>query len=66
MAQTELEQIKKYWENKYPQVHIVLYPHVEGHKYMGRMTTLNTSFDLNASTIGELITQGESFLRTVM
>jgi hypothetical protein len=66
MEVTDFQEIKEYWTNKYPNVAITLYPtHGDG-KYRGKMMTHNESFDLQADTIGELISQGESFLRKVM
>lgn len=65
MESTELNQIKQYWVNKYPNIDITLYPHVEGDKFFGKMMAHDCSFDINADTIGELITQGENFLRKV-
>ena len=65
MEVTELKEIKLYWANKYPHISISLYPKVDNGKYCGKMMTHNSSFDLNADTIGELISQGESFLRKV-
>jgi hypothetical protein len=65
MAETELQEIKDYWTQKYPHVAITLYPKHDDGKYRGKMMTHNDSFDLQADTIGELISQGESFLRKV-
>lgn len=65
MAQTELEDIKSYWEKKYPHISIILYPRPENGIYCGKMMTHGESFDLRADTIGELISQGEKFLRKV-
>lgn len=65
MAQTDLQEIKDYWTTKYPNVAITLYPQHGDGKYRGKMMTYNASFDLQADTIGELISQGESFLRKV-
>lgn len=65
MAQTELDEIKDYWTQKYPTVAITLYPKQDDGKLRGRMMTHNDSFDLQADTIGEFISQGESFLRKV-
>ena len=50
---------------KYPHVSITLYPKLENSKYRGKMMTHNESHDLEADTIGELISQGENFLRRV-
>ena len=63
MAKNELEELRVYWANKYPNVDICFYPVTGDDRYRGRMTAHNGSFDLEASTIGELISQGEIFLR---
>lgn len=65
MTGTDLQEIKDYWAKKYPNVSITLYPIHEDGKYRGKMMTHNDNYDLKADTIGELISQGESFLRTV-
>lgn len=65
MELAELKEIKHYWSNKYPNISITLYGKTDNGKYCGKMMTRNYSFDLNADTIGELISQGESFLRKV-
>ncbi len=65
MEATELQEIKDYWMKKYPHVTITLYPRHDDGIYRGKMMTHNDSYDLNADTIGELISQGESFLRQV-
>lgn len=64
MAQTELEEIQSYWKTKYPNIDVVLFPRQDG-GYSGKMMTHNTNFNLWADTIGELISLGEGFLRTV-
>lgn len=64
MAQTDLKEIQDYWTKKYPHVATTLYPKHDGGRYRGKMMTHNANFDLSADTIGELISQGESFLRT--
>ena len=63
MALTELEEIKKYWTCKYPRVDIRLWANEFGTKYYGQMNSYESALDLEADTIGELINQGESFLR---
>lgn len=63
MAQTELQELKDYWTTKYPHISITLYER-SGGGYHGKMMTHNTNFDFQADTIGELISHGESFLRT--
>jgi aspartyl/asparaginyl-tRNA synthetase len=65
MTVRDLEDIKKYWEKKYPQITITFYPMHDDGKYRGKMRTPNESFDLLADTIGEIIGQGESFLRRI-
>jgi hypothetical protein len=50
---------------KYPNVDITLYPRSDGGKYCGKMRTYDANFDLQADTVGELISQGESFLRKI-
>lgn len=65
MIATELQEIRDYWNKKYPNIDITLYPRPDDGKYRGRMTSHNSSFDLEADTVGELISQGESFLRQV-
>lgn len=62
---TELEEIKDYWTKKYPNIYITLYSNEDGDKFFGKMMAAEVSLDLNADTIGELISQGESFLRKV-
>ncbi len=66
MADKELQELKEYWINKYPNVSITFYPRMEEGKYCGKMMTNNQSLDLQADTVGELISQGESFLRKVV
>ncbi len=65
MEAIELKEIKNYWTAKYPHIHIVLYGECDG-KYSGKMMTNNHSINLSATTVGELITQGENFLRKVV
>jgi hypothetical protein len=65
MESTELEEIKSYWNKKYPTVDIIFYPKFDNGKYYGKMLTHNLSFDLSADTVGQLISQGEGFLRAL-
>ncbi len=65
MEGIELKEIRQYWVNKYPHITITFYGKSDNGKYCGKMMTHNSSFDLNADTIGELISQGENFLRKV-
>lgn len=62
---TDLQQIKDYWNKKYPNIYVSLYSNEAGNKYFGKMIASESSLNLNADTIGELITQGENFLRLV-
>lgn len=63
MIATELKEIKDYWGKKYPNVFITLYPNQDGDKFYGKMMGANETVDLSADTIGDLISQGEAFLR---
>jgi hypothetical protein len=63
MIATELMEIKEYWNKKYPNVIITLFPTQDGNKFFGKMTGATDTVDLSADTIGELINQGEAFLR---
>jgi hypothetical protein len=65
MAVTELKEIKDYWNKKYPNIFITLYANEDGTKYFGKMMGAEDNVDLSADTIGELINQGEAFLRTL-
>lgn len=63
MSATELKEIKDYWNKKYSNVLIMLYQNQDGDKFFGKMIGPQETVDLQADTIGELISQGESFLR---
>ena len=65
MLVNELQEIKDYWEKKYPNIYITLYANEDGVKFFGKMMAHDCSLDLHADTIGELISQGESFLRKI-
>ena len=64
-AMKELKELKEYWVTKYPAVLTVLWSNQDGDKFFGRMMVHEQSMDLAADTIGELIAQGEAFLRKV-
>lgn len=66
MIATELMEIKEYWSKKYPNVVITLFPNHEGNRYFGKMMGAKETVDLSANTIGELINQGEAFLRKLV
>lgn len=66
MTPIELKEIKEYWTKKYPSVDVVFYPKASDEQYRGKMTTYNSSTFLQASTVGELIGQGEKFLREIL
>ena len=61
----EVKDLQKYWNEKYPNVHTILWSNQEGDRYYGKMMAHNKTGELSASTIGELISQGEAFLRKV-
>jgi len=61
----ELRDLKEYWNEKYPNVLTVLWSNQEGDMYYGKMMAHEKTGELAASTIGELISQGEAFLRKV-
>jgi hypothetical protein len=61
----DLKEVQIYWQKKYPKVHVTLWENEEGSEFYGVMMGPNESSNLKASTIGELIAQGEIFLRTL-
>lgn len=63
MRSTELDDIRSYWSNKYPNIFITLYSNQDKTRYFGKLMASEDSVDLSAGTIGELIAQGEAFLR---
>jgi hypothetical protein len=65
MAETELEEIRRFWAKRYPNIDVTLYPSSSGDKYYGRMRGSESTVELTADTIGELIGQGEAFLRSL-
>lgn len=65
MIAAELQEIKSYWNKKYPTIFITLYANESGDKFFGKMMGAEDNVDLSASTIGELISQGEAFLRKI-
>lgn len=66
MMATELMEIKEYWSKKYPNVDITLFPNQDGKRFFGKMMGAKETVDLSADTIGELINQGEAFLRRLI
>jgi hypothetical protein len=66
MISSDLKDIKIYWSKKYPTVDVLLYSNEEENKFFGKMIAHNVTFNLQADTVGELINQGESFLRNFM
>lgn len=65
MAATDLKDIKDYWMKKYPNIDITLYSNEDESKFFGNMRGVQENIRLSADTIGELISQGEAFLRRV-
>ncbi len=61
----DLSEITSYWNKKYPNVLVRLWINQEGDKYYGMMMSYDNNIDLCADTVGELIAQGEAFLRKV-
>lgn len=59
----DLKEIKDYWDKKYPHVTVTLWCNQKQTKYFGLMSGIKTHADFSADTVGELIAQGESFLR---
>jgi hypothetical protein len=59
----DLKEIKDYWYKKYPLVSVTLWANEAGDKYFGRMVSPERKEDLAANTLGQLIAQGEAFLR---
>lgn len=60
-----VKEIKEYWTKKYPNISVSLWENKEESRFFGKMMSANDSFDIRATSIGELISQGESFLRRV-
>lgn len=58
---TDIEEILEYWKKKYPNVYVSIWPGTG--KIQGIMRNHERSMELSADTIGDLISQGESFLR---
>ena len=65
MEVTDLKEIRDYWTKKYPTVDVILWGNNDNGKFFGKMMAHNSSIDLLADTVGELISQGENFLRKV-
>lgn len=65
MIATELEEIKAYWNTKYPLVDIRLWGNGKDKKYFGHMIMSDSNEHFQADTIGELISLGEQFLRKI-
>lgn len=65
MSSIELKELQEFWDKKYPHIFITLWEDPTRGTYLGKMRTQNSCQDLSASTIGELISQGEAYLRTV-
>ena len=61
----ELTEIMTYWKIKYPNVAVNLWVNNDRTNYYGKMISATHATELSAPTIGELIAQGEKFLRTI-
>lgn len=63
---TELNEIKEYWQKKYPHVHIKLWNNEDKTKFFALMSSCSNTQTLQSDTIGGLISEGEEFLRQEM
>lgn len=61
----DIQEIKDYWKKKYPNIFIRLWANEDNDRYFGLMSSHNDHVDIDASTLGDLIAQGESFLRKI-
>jgi len=61
----EIDEIKDYWLKKYPNVLVSLWTNQDKNRYFGLMMSADKTIDLDAGTLGDLISQGEAFLRQV-
>lgn len=59
----ELDEIKDYWSRKYPNVLVTLWSSNDGEHFYGKMMYRGSMADIKADSIGNLISQGEIFLR---
>ena len=59
----ELKEMKEYWKKKYPHVHVTLWNNHDETEFFGKIIAHQSSIDLKTQSIGELINQGELFLR---
>ena len=62
---SELKEIRQMWSKRYPNVMTILWSNHDKDKYFGKMMTHEKNTILEASTIGDLIEQGETFLRKI-
>jgi hypothetical protein len=60
---SELKELKEFWNTKYPNIIVDLWSNHDNDRFFGKMISMTESIDLQASTIGEIIAQGEAFLR---
>ncbi len=63
MKAKELKEIQDRWSEKYPTVDVWVITNEVTPKFYGKMSAANSTMDLKADTIGDLISQGERFLR---
>lgn len=63
MQSKDLIEIKTYWNKKYPHINVKLYDDGKGTEFFGNIVHAGESINLSANTIGELIAQGENFIR---
>lgn len=60
---TDLKDLTAYWNRKYPSVTVRLWDNPSANQFLGQMISYKETFILNAKTMGDLISQGEAFLR---
>jgi hypothetical protein len=65
MSSIELQELQEFWDKKYPHIFFTLWEDPTNERYLGKIRMQNSCQDLSASSIGELISQGEAYLRMV-
>ena len=58
-----LKELKLYWSKKYPTILITLWEDAVKGIYVGRLQSNKEQSVIKSDSIGDLISQGESFLR---
>ncbi len=63
MALTELDELKSHWANKYPNVIVTVHANDINTRFIGKMMSGEHYMDINADSIGAVISQCEGFFR---